>query len=247
MYGVKLRNHSSGIALGIQVWLSLYYNVCIYSSAHTFPPQLQLHWWRTSHVSSGQVLPGGYGLLHHMSSWILLSCASSSSLSHPSKYPWVFTQYCANKWGSIQHVMKYLYDNAVDERQSMYMFAISPIRSSQPFQCPLGYYSNESASTICEICPLGHQCSNQTIAPQPCPAGSIAATEGSTQCSEVRFGYLRKLHFIAVNWAHSNYEELFRDEWNYLYRLIPFMHLISLYILDSLMDNWFDDFLLISC
>ncbi len=124
----------------IQVWLSLYYNVCIYSSAHSFSPQLQLHWWRTSHVSSGPVLPGGCGLMHHMSSWILLSRTSSSSLSHPSKYPWVFTQYCANKWGSIQHVMKYLYNDAIDERQSMYVCVCNfsyPVFSTLPVSAGL--------------------------------------------------------------------------------------------------------------
>ena len=57
--------------------------------------------------------------------------------------------------------------------------------SPTPIQCPTGHYSDVLASTDCVICPVGHECSNQTQIPQPCPAGQFAANQASTVCTEV--------------------------------------------------------------
>lgn len=48
-------------------------------------------------------------------------------------------------------------------------------------RCPAGYYATSAGSKICIKCPRGYYCSDPTVAPKPCPAGTFSNLEYGIQ------------------------------------------------------------------
>lgn len=55
--------------------------------------------------------------------------------------------------------------------------------------CPNGEYQDSTGKTTCIDCTAGHECSDPTVAPVECLAGTSAAAK-STECTQCQTGKL---------------------------------------------------------
>ena len=54
--------------------------------------------------------------------------------------------------------------------------------------CQNGWFTTETGSITCTICPMGSMCPNNDRDPIPCPAGTYQSSYGSTQCIQCSSG-----------------------------------------------------------
>jgi hypothetical protein len=48
--------------------------------------------------------------------------------------------------------------------------------------CDPGYWTTRHGSSYCDVCPIGHMCSNASMAPEPCPLGTANPWIGLANC-----------------------------------------------------------------
>ena len=57
------------------------------------------------------------------------------------------------------------------------------------FQCPSGTYATGTGNTACTTCPAGSECSDPTVAPVACSAGTTSSA-GATSCEACPAGQI---------------------------------------------------------
>jgi hypothetical protein len=61
--------------------------------------------------------------------------------------------------------------------------------------CRDGYFTTESGSIMCEICPMGSMCPNTDRDPISCPAGTYQDSYGSVRCQQCTQGMSKKNNY----------------------------------------------------
>lgn len=101
------------------------------------------------------------------------SCDAGSYLDDSNCYPCPPSSYCPDGYRKL--------DCNIGEYQNSFS-------ASSCTSCQDGWYTTETGSVTCNICPRGFMCPNNDRDPIPCPPGTYQSSYGSTRCLQCTAG-----------------------------------------------------------